>query len=175
MPKFGNYCCPRCNLIVREHPVAFGTTFPEGAPFCGRCKDIAFAGLIKMDWLPQIGRMSAGNGPTFTAFEVHGPDGKLKRINSITELRHMEMESEKMERDGVGQKMVWRDLANDRSNKYDHAITKNWEPDDYPGIPGKAQREALKTLTQQEGEAKLVELQKAAAEIKASTAPPVEV
>lgn len=177
MPKFGNYCCPRCDYIEREHPVDFGRTFPEAAPFCPICKNVddTAAGLVKMDWLPQIGRMSAGNGPTFTSFETTGPDGKLTRINSITELRAMERESEKMAADGVGQQMVWRDFANDNSNKYDHAITKSWEAADYPGMPGKAQREALKTLTQEQGEAKLAELQKNAAEVAAAHAPPAEV
>lgn len=177
MPKYGNYTCPDCGFIEREHPVDFGRTFSDAAPFCPICKNVVdtAAGLVKMDWLPQIGRISAGGGPTFTSFETTGPDGCLRRINSITELRSMERESEKMCRDGVGQQMVWRDFANDNSNKYDHAITKDWAPTDYPGMPTKAAREALRTLTSSEGEAKLVEMQKAAAEIKAATAPPLEV
>jgi hypothetical protein len=169
VPKFANYACPQCDLVLREYPVDFGQNLAKAAPPCPVCKDVL------TEWIPQIGRMSAGNGPTFTAFETTGPDGKLHRINSITDLRHMEREAEKMAADGVGQTMVWRDYANDRSNRYDHAITKNWEPDDYPGMPTKAQRQALRTLTQPEGEAKLVEMQKAAAESASATAPPAEV
>jgi hypothetical protein len=176
MPKFGNYCCPDCETILKEVPVPFGTSFNEHQEICPRCYHNRGGGRsVRMDWIPQIGRISAGGGPTFTSFETTGPDGKLHRINSITELRHMEREAEKMAADGVGQTMVWRDYANDRSNRYDHAITKNWEPDDYPGMPTKEQRQALRTLTQPEGEAKLVEMQKAAAEIASATAPPAEV
>ncbi len=175
MPKFGNYCCPDCETVLKEVPVAFGTSFNEHVEICPRCYHNRGGGRsVRMDWIPQIGRMSAGNGPTFTAFETTGPDGKVIRIDSITALRKVEAESEKMAKDGVGQQMVWRDLANDRSNKYDHAITKSWEPADYPGMPTKAQREALKLLTQPEGEAKLVELKKNAAEISAAHASPAE-
>lgn len=176
MPKFGNYVCPCCDFLLREYPVDFGTTFPQGAPFCPICKNVddAADALVKMEWIPQLGRVSAGNGPTFTAFETTGPDGKLARINSITELRAMERRSEQMARNGEGQQMVWRDFSNGKSNKDAHAIHNKWEADDYPGIPGKAQREALRTLTQEQGEAKLVELKKNAAEISAAYAPPAE-
>lgn len=170
MPKYGNYTCPTCNGLLREYPVEFGTTFTAGAPLCPWCEI-----PVRLDWMPQIGRISAGGGPTFTSFETTGPDGKLTRINSITELRAMERRAEQMARNGEGQPMIWRDFSNDVSNKDEHAIHKHWAPDDYPGIPGKAQREALKMLTQSEGEAKLVEMQKAAKEIAAATAPPVEI
>jgi hypothetical protein len=159
MPKYGNYCCPNCGFIARDVEVPFGTTFPDAAGYCPACEVSAGPNryVHRLEWLPQIGRMSAGNGPTFTAFETTGPDGKLTRINSISELRAMERESEKMAKDGVGQQMVWRDYANDPSNKYDHAINKAWEPDDYPGIPGPEQRAAFRQLTPQEGEARLEE------------------
>jgi hypothetical protein len=173
MPKYGNYCCPNCGFIERDVAVEFGTSFPDKVLICVQCAGADHIG-VRLEWLPQIGRISAGGGPTFTSFETTGPDGKLHRINSITELRHMEREAEKMTADGVGQPMVWRDYANDRSNRYDHAITKSWEPADYPGMPTQAQREALRTLTAKEGEAKLVELKKNAAEISAAHASPVE-
>ena len=161
MPKYGNYCCPDCGCILREHPVDFGTTFPDGAPLCPQCDHPNGGGRwVKMEWLPQIGRMSAGNGPTFTAFETTGPDGKLTRINSITELRTMERESEKMAKDGVpgAQQMVWRDYANGISNKDEHAIHKIWEANDYPGMPTKEARASFRALTQQEGEARAKEV-----------------
>ena len=82
----------------------------------------------------------------------------------------MERESEKMSRDGVGQQMVWRDFANDNSNKYDHAITKAWEPADYPGMPTKEAREALKMLTKEQGEARLDEAKSNAVAAAASPA-----
>ena len=164
MPKYGNYCCPDCETVLRDVPVPFGTTFNEILVECPRCYHNRGGGRsVRMDWVPQIGRISADNGPTFTAFETTGPDGKLIRIDSISALRKVEAESEKMAKDGVGQQMVWRDLANDRSNKYDHAITKDWAPDDYPGVPGKEQRAALRQLTTEQGEARLEEAKSNAA------------
>lgn len=131
--------CPRCLVVLRDVPIDMAVGAVAGAPLCPHCTGEDPPVEVRLQWIPKVGRMSAGGGPTFRAFEVHGPDGKLKRINSITELRHMERESEKMARDGVGEgQMVWRDLSNDRSNKYDHAINKDWEPKDYPGTPSKA-------------------------------------
>lgn len=171
MPKYGNYVCPDCETLLRDVAVPFGTTFNEVVIECPRCYHNRGGGRsVRMDWIPQLGRVSAGGGPTFTAFETTGPDGKLTRINSISELRKMESESEKMAKDGVGQQMVWRDYANGISNKDEHAIHKRWDAADYPGIPGEAQRRALRQLTQEQGEARLKEVQST----EAAAAPPAE-
>lgn len=153
MPKYGHYCCPACDFVERDHPVPFGTTFSAGAPFCPICKNVddSAAGLVKMDWIPQIGRMSAGNGPTFTKFECHDATGRRVTVDSISALRAIERESEKMAADGRGEgRMVWRDLANDRSNRDDHAITKAWEPADYPGTPTTADFAKLRMVPEAE-------------------------
>lgn len=154
MPKYGNYCCPKCGTIFREVAVPFGTKFTEMELRCSTCGATAENFYIppKLEWLPEIGRMSAGNGPTFTKFDCYDATGKLVTVDSISALRHIERESEKMAADGVGQgRMVWRDLANDRSNKDVHAFSKSgWEAEDYPGTPTKADFAKLNMLTEEQ-------------------------
>lgn len=79
-----------------------------------------------MRWIPQIGRMDAGSGSTFQAFETYvpQPDGTQKRttVSSLHQLRQIERESEQRARDGEGQQMNWRDYSNDRSNADVHSF-----------------------------------------------------
>lgn len=147
--KLGNYCCPDCETVLRDVHVPFGTTFNEHVEICPRCNHPRGGGRwVRMDWLPQIGRMSAANGPTFVGFDTTDSLGNPIHIGSIAELRKVESESAKMARDGIGQPMIWRDLQNDQSNKDVHAIHGRWEADDYPGAPTKAALQRMQALTE---------------------------
>lgn len=111
-----NFACPACGFIERDVniPIALGaSSYDTVCPHCGDAK---------LEWIPQIGRMSAGNGPTFTSFETLDGRNRPVRVSSISDLRRIEKDSESMARNGEGQIMVWRDYSNDRSNKYDSAI-----------------------------------------------------
>lgn len=96
---------------------------------CPLCDEWTF-----LEWIPQIGRISASHGPTFTAFECYDGMNRKVRVESIADLRRIERESEQQARNGEGQIMVWRDYSNDRTNKYDSAISPSWSA---PGQPSR--------------------------------------
>lgn len=135
-----DFCCPHCGFIERDVDVPSAVGARAHVIYCPSCVEYRDdkAGLRPvyhaMDWLPQIGRMSAGHGPTFTAFETYDGRNRKVRVESIADLRRIERESEAMARNGEGQIMVWRDYSNDRSNRHDSAIHgSKWH--DHPEAP----------------------------------------
>jgi hypothetical protein len=83
-----------------------------------------------MLWVPGVGSMDVGGGPTFHAFDVHDGRNNLVRVDSLHKLREVERESEKMARDGVGQQITWRMYANGNSNR--HVNTHGPDPAERP-------------------------------------------
>lgn len=79
-----------------------------------------------MSWVPQVSRMDAGSGPSFTAFdqEILQPDGTHKRvhISSLHQLRQVETDSMTRARNGEGQPLCWRDYSQNRSNQQVHTL-----------------------------------------------------
>jgi hypothetical protein len=136
-----DFACPACGFVARDIAVPIATGARAHlitCPACATYEDDKAGGTRRvafhMDWLPQIGRMSAGHGPTFTAFETYDGRNRKVRVESIADLRRIERESEQQARNGEGQIMVWRDYSNDRSNKYDSAIHgSKWH--DHPEAP----------------------------------------
>ena len=120
-----DYLCARCGCIERDVPVPIALGAMKMPVLCPLCED------VEMDWLPQIGRMSAAHGPTFTAFDTYDGQNRPVRVESIADLRRIEAESERQARNGEGQVMVWRDFSNDASNRDLSAIAKDWVA---PGI-----------------------------------------
>lgn len=120
--------CPRCPTIQTNRwvplrklatpRVAHGfTSYHEilwpPCPACG----------TPMEALPPRVRMDfdATHGETV---EIQQPDGSFRRVTltSLSEIRRLERESEQRERDGEGQRMVWRDYSQDRSNADQHTL-----------------------------------------------------
>lgn len=95
-----------------------------------------------MTWSPQVGRMDAGSGSTFIAFdtEVLQPDGSHKtvHIGSLRDLRRVERETEQAQRNGEGQQLVWREWSQDKSNADVHSFI--------PKDPGQIAREELAAM-----------------------------
>lgn len=114
----------------------------EGAranpPLCPTCH-------APMDWVPQIGRMDAYE--PFQEIEVYDNRNKRVMVDSLRKIRHMELESEKMARDGIGAPMRWRDYTQDRSNSDVHTIM----PDPTPEIKPRTARGV--SITRRSGDA----------------------
>jgi hypothetical protein len=78
-----------------------------------------------MDWLPQVGRIDA-----FAPFEAVDGRNRPVVIDSLTKLRQVERESEKMAANGEGQSLTWRMYSNDASNR--HVNTHGPDPSETP-------------------------------------------
>jgi hypothetical protein len=95
---------------------------------------------LPMAWVPQIGRMDALEpGQEFVCY-----DGRNNRVlvESLSQMRKIERESEQAERNGEGQKMVWRKYSQDHSNLHTNTLGK--DPSEAPSE--RAQRKFGPTL-----------------------------
>jgi hypothetical protein len=104
-----DYECGQCG----DRAVDVFRTAAQGAqsdpPICVSCR-------LPMDWVPKIGRMDAFEpGQEFVCY-----DGKNQRVlvESLSQMRKIEKESEQHARNGEGQPMVWRKYSQDRGNTY---------------------------------------------------------
>lgn len=102
-----------CGKVARDIniPIAIGAV--SGAPPCPTCGET-------MDWIPQVGRMDAYE--PFTEFTVKDGRGHDVLVDSLAKLRKVERESETHERNGEGQRMVWRKYSQDPSNVHVHTL-----------------------------------------------------
>lgn len=103
-----DFICPGCGHVLTDVniPIAIGAT--AGAPSCpedGR----------RMEWIPQIGRMDAYE--PFQEFDTYDGRNRPVHIDSLTKLRQVERESERMAANGEGQPMIWRRFSQDHSNR----------------------------------------------------------
>lgn len=95
---------------------------------------------LPMDWIPRIGRMDALEpGQEFECF-----DGRNNRVlvESLSQMRKIERESEQAERNGEGQKMVWRNYSQNHSNQ----LVNTLGPDPSEAPSAAAQRKFGSTL-----------------------------
>lgn len=80
---------------------------------CGACG-------YRMEWVPQVGRMDAGSGPSFRAFttEIDQPDGSSKsvEVTSLHQLRQIERASHQAAANGEGRPMTFRAWSQSRGN-----------------------------------------------------------
>jgi hypothetical protein len=119
---WADYTCEGCPGIVRNHRFDAALGAIASAPICPVCE-------IVMTYVPAIGRMSAGNGPSFKAFEVarevvdvNPATGKVERhhrretIDSIAKLRAVERDSDRRAANGEGEPMRFRVFSQDHSN-----------------------------------------------------------
>lgn len=122
MPRH-DYQCTICGATKRD----VYRSCQEGAqarpPICHECSE-------PMNWVPGIGAMDVGGGPTFHAFDCYDGRNNLVRVDSLHKLREVERESEKMARDGEGQQITWRMFSNDNSNR--HVNTHGPDPAERP-------------------------------------------
>jgi hypothetical protein len=112
-----DFWCQVCGEVFLDVnvPVEVGAT--RGAPVhCDR----------PAAWLPQVGRMDAGNGPGFRGFKAYDGQNRPVEVTSLRQLRAIERESEQDSKDGRGQPIVWRRYSQDRSNRHTHALAPGW-------------------------------------------------
>lgn len=111
-----DYRCPSCGRTTVDVLYKSSEGPHRNAPWC-----CATHTIVRMEWLPQIGRMDVQGGGGFTGFDtyVRGRDGqeKLVHVASLNDLRRIERETEQAYRNGEGQPMRWRDYAQDHSNR----------------------------------------------------------
>lgn len=84
------------------------------APSCPRCH-------AKTLWIPQVGRMDAGGGSTFTPFTFQElqRDGthRERTVDSVHTLRMIERDSEQHARNGEGERVAFRAWSQEDSNR----------------------------------------------------------
>ena len=116
-----DFYCQTCGQVFVDVNVPIAIGAQAGAPeHCGR----------PVAWMPQVGRMDAGSGPGFTAFEARDGQNQPVTIDSLHKLRQIEAQSEQQYRNGEGQPIVFRAWANDPSNKHVHALHPGWQGGD---------------------------------------------
>lgn len=119
-----DFICLACATVQQDYdvPVAIGAR--AGAPACPRCEF-----PTPMEPIPAVGRMSL-----FSEFEKFttsiedpaSPTGyRDVPLSTLADIRRIERESEQRERNGEGQRMVWRDYSQDRSNTDVHTLGKD--------------------------------------------------
>lgn len=108
--------CPSCGRIYRDVNVPIEIGAMRGAPPCLNCG-------VDTEWIPQIGRMDAYE--PFHEFTVRDGRNQEVVVDSLAKLRKIERESETAERNGEGQRMVWRKYSQDRSNVHVHTLGKD--------------------------------------------------
>lgn len=109
-----DFTCPACGSTARDFPVPMRLGARCYRPICG-------CGTL-MTWIPQVGRMDALEPFQRFTTSVLQPDGSHKEvlIDSLSAMRRVERETEIAERNGEGQRMIWRDYSQDRSNRDVH-------------------------------------------------------
>jgi hypothetical protein len=118
-----DFYCAVCGEVFVDVNVPIALGARKGAPVhCGR----------PAAWLPQVGRMDAGSGPGFTAFEARDGQNRRVTVDSLSKLRKIERESEQQARNGEGQPLVWRRYAQDRSNVHTHSLAPGWTGGEQP-------------------------------------------
>lgn len=115
MPLIRIYVCRECGAAIRT---------PHGAPIPEHCGREAKWKQTR-DFKPEehgwaTGEKSAAIGfrhtsPWVVPLEGTGPHGQLE-VTSLRQVREIERESEKRERDGVGEALHFRAFSNDTKN-----------------------------------------------------------
>lgn len=121
---WADYRCLGCQeTMVRNHVFSAQLGAIASAPLCTVCETY-------MAPIPAIGRMDAGGGSAFQAFDVarevvdYNPATgqverfqRLERIDSVHKARAVEQDAERRARNGEGEPMRFRMLSTDPSNK----------------------------------------------------------
>lgn len=133
-----DYQCPTCGFILRDHNVPCAIGAQAGAPYCPQhCvsteRNRPDDPIQRMEWIPAIGRMDAYE--PFQEFQTTDCYGRPVLVESMTQLRKIEEESQREYRDGPqddlghpkAQLLNWRDYSNDRSNRDVNTIAKHMD------------------------------------------------
>jgi len=118
-----DFWCQVCGQVLTDINVPIELGARSGAPeHCGR----------PTSWIPQVGRMDAGSGPGFEAFDAYDGQNHPVRVDSLHKLRAIERQSEADARNGEGQPIVWRRYSQDRSNVHTHSLAPGWTGGEQP-------------------------------------------
>ena len=112
MPRH-DFVCPGCGRLFADLHIPISIGAAAGAPVCHDCDRRA-------EWIPAIGAMDAKE--PFQKFTVRDGRNQSVEIDSLRKLRQVERESEIAERNGEGQRMVFRRWAQDDSNRDRHTL-----------------------------------------------------
>lgn len=82
-----------------------------------------------MDWIPQVSRMDAANGPGFVAFDTYNGKNEKVHVSSLKQLRAIERQSEIDHKNGEGQPLVFRAFSNTKSQMDQSALHPSWVPE----------------------------------------------
>lgn len=140
--------CPACNVVFPDRYVPLTKLAePDRSqgyrrdtviiyPWCSICSPNGGYPALRLRACPPRVRMDFDMTHAET-IEVAQPDGSVKRVtlDSLSKIRALERESEQRARDGEGQKMVWRDYSQNKTNQDVHTLAAEA---DHPAVLSKA-------------------------------------
>jgi hypothetical protein len=114
-----DFSCRLCGHVARDVNVPITIGAAQARVLCTYCK-------LRMDWIPQVGRMDAGSGPGFQEFDTFDGLNRKVHVTSLKQVRDIERASEVAHRNGEGQPLVFRAFSNDPTNRDKSALHPNW-------------------------------------------------
>lgn len=127
--------CPHCGRTARDVNVPIAVGAREAIVWCPTCATVGVE--TRMDWIPQIGRMDAANGPGFVGFDTFNGRNEKVHVSSLKQLRDLERQSEVDYKNGEGQPLVFRRWSQSDTNKDVHSLTPSLQGGEQPTEAGK--------------------------------------
>jgi hypothetical protein len=128
-----DFRCADCGTIKVDVDVPCTVGASRAEVYCPAC-DADLSRMVRMTPIPAM-RISLFSDADprqgsrdFTKFttpveDPSSPTGfRDATVSSLADIRRLERESEQAERNGEGRRMVWRDYAQDASNKDQHTL-----------------------------------------------------
>lgn len=111
-----DFVCPACHAYYADVMIVRGTRASAAGMHCHACG-------ARLDWVPRIGRMDALEPfQKFAIVDTVRGREVVTEVDSLHRLRAIERDAEQRARNGEGRPLVWRDYAQDRSNRDVHTL-----------------------------------------------------
>lgn len=117
---YHDYQCSACGHRAVDVNVPIETGALQVSVWCPVCD--AQGRQSRMEWLPQVGRMDAANGPGFVGFDTFDGQNRKVHVSSLKQLRDIERQSEVDHKNGEGQPLVFRAFSNSKSQMDQSAL-----------------------------------------------------
>ncbi len=120
-----DFRCPSCETRYPDIDVPISVGASHAEILCRACQQDIDQDILCVP-IPAIGRMSLFGEfekVTTQVLDRTRPSGyREETISTLADIRRLERESEVAERNGEGQRMVWRDYSQDHSNQQVHTL-----------------------------------------------------
>lgn len=118
-----DFFCPSCRTVAVDVNIPIAVGAAQAYVYCPTCPE------TRMEWIPQVGRMDAANGPGFVGFDTYNGKNEKVHVSSLKQLRAIERQSEIDHKNGEGQPLVFRAFSNTRSQMDQSALHPSWVPE----------------------------------------------